>query len=476
MALWGDTKGRFAFTPNALHGASPYIDRLQVDISIPAPFLEDHRFAEFLDTLSGTLFSARNGYEAAIYSGWLFAGTIRLSRARSGRESNEISIVINLNPTRFLQAHNVPSTVDARRGILSHPRINLRRSDGAAHTERLLIAERLSFDRNDNFLTHHDTVHGPVLDWSTRTSEYLEACYSLIREEIIFACRQLLGANFNADYIPRFDRASCRLSSIEFYWEYAVDNSIAKVHEVSKDFRAILRDAFQTEFRVVREREFGEGRERNSPFVKGLLGHADISAKLYAKASHVVRFEVTFQRQPLRTLTGDRSLRFGRLGGATLSLEQQLEIMGDEASSRSSNFWNDFWQRMHLAPQPERATIFRLLERLFRAAENSAVSVPELISMLVEGGGLESFGASGDEMDPIARLRRDRILTRITSAPNRRARYQFRSDLMPLINLLTTNPNDEAHELDLGDTSLLQHEEKPSVRIRPRSYNRLQIE
>jgi hypothetical protein len=35
MALWGDTKGRFAFTPNALHGASPYIDRLQVDISIP---------------------------------------------------------------------------------------------------------------------------------------------------------------------------------------------------------------------------------------------------------------------------------------------------------------------------------------------------------------------------------------------------------------------------------------------------------
>ena len=476
MALWADNKGRFVFAPDALNGASPYIDRMQVNMTIPAQFLETDRFSDFLDGLAGTVFSARRGHETSIRAGWLFAGKLRLQRAQSGRESNEIVLELNLNPTRFLQAHNVPNDTATRRQIFTNARQTLREIPNAVHTQRLQHTKQITFDRNDNFISHHDNVHGPIEDWSQRTTEYLEGVYSLIREEIVSALTHLLHDGFNGHFIPQMDRVSCRLSSIEFYWEYAVDNAISKVHEVSGDFKSVLRNTSQTEFSANREREFGEGRHINSPFVKGLLGRKEIGAKLYSKAAHIVRFEVTFHQQPLQTLTGDRSQRFSRRGRSSLPSSRQIDLLSDEASSRATQFWQDFWLRMAQTPTPDRTTLFRLLERLARAVEGTAVSLPELISTLIEEGGVEQFISPRDDRDPVVRLLDDGVLIRVGSTPNNRARYRFRADLMPLIHLLNTGHHESAQEIDTGDPALLQHEERPAVRVRPRSYCRLQAE
>ncbi len=469
MVSWADTQGHFLFAPDALVDAQPYIDRLEILVRIPTPLITRSSIPTFLDSLRGDVFCSREGYLSKIRASWLFRGYVRLYPGTADGASTVLELKLILNSTRFLQANAVPNSIDTREQMFNFPRRFLRKQPGSAIFNRLERTRSVTFDNNDNFLHSSQINISPIADWAERTTEYAELVYQVVRTELLRAAGHTIAAGAHAQMFPDFDNLAMQVSQVEFYWEFRVANAIRKVADTQHLFAGVLLSSFRSEYPIPGGPELGH--DRNSNLVRGKLGHQDISAKLYAKSSYIVRFELSFTSDPWRTVSADRRRRSSVVDQGRVRLIQLLHTLADEAQDRSDRLWSSFWSLVPRNVSGDQFGIKRLFNMLSLSTADSGVSPSEVMEILLTIGSIAPFSTGSNNADPVRRLVDWGVLTRLESSSTRSPRYRISRRYAPVLEELRRLP--EHAPRVRASSRPLAHEDTLAVRIRPRQIMRL---
>lgn len=396
MSEWSDQHGRYRFSPEAWQLGEAYLDRVEVRSEFIRIDGVSHRhITDFIRQLSrSAVFGRHSDRVCKVTPDWLFSGTVQAS-GHDGALT--LRVFLSINPTRLLQAHGVPTGLEARRRQLADPMTAFRK--GLRAQDRLDAARGSSMDGGDNVLL----MPGCAIEgWPKRFYEYLCAALDFIEGEIREA---LYSMRWDGDLSLR--RATWHLHQLEAYWEFAVPDAITKMARIRHTALEVLRDGYLTEYPPRR------GSTRNAPYVSGQLNHADIRAKLYAKLSGVLRFEISYNRSP----SGAARAR-GPAAGDVANIRRLVTEVSAHAAQRGSRFWLAFWH-LHAPHAAFRAEVFvRLTGHVFAAARGSAISSAELLALLINSRRLEPMRGE-PSTDPIRRLARAGVLTFDSQSPAR---------------------------------------------------------
>jgi len=339
---------------------------------------------------------------------------------------------------------------------------------------RLQNARDETLDRNDNFITHANGTHGPIDHWHSRTVEYAEAVYDLVMSELRRAAHSCQIRNPQLSlHLQNFPAAQVSIRSAEYYWEFGVDSATRKVHDIKVPFAQILSDMRQTQYDV-HNRSLVE--HRNSISVSGKLGNQNISAKIYAKSSHVLRYEVTFEQRPMACLTRERRAARDQalVGGDRLT--QELQLLESEAIFRSNGLWREFWNLARTTEHASQERLTQFLSRLSRGTNGSQVSASEILSILLERGSIVPFAPSDNPAEPVRRLRDLGLLTRISTTHGQSSRYRVASPYISVLDYIRAMPPEIRDcEVEQSQETHLAFEDHLPVRARPRSRSSLEM-
>ncbi len=465
MQDWGDNYAHLRFAPGCLEGAPPYIDRLSVFCQgaelLPLPGVSRDDLLEQL--AAGRVLGNRRHNRLHVARGWLFSGVIHLNEQEERSGVYAIAMELGLNPTRFLQSHSVPNSSAQRNEIAAEPYRSLRKQRWGANN--LYAVEATTLDGNSNFLLHSGVGYGQITDWDVRIREYLDLVLRLLQLEFqrVLARVGYQGARFRNPI--DFGVAAWSLKHAEYYWELATRDAIAKIETVRRSFMAVLVDPEEALYPP------SSGRDRNAPYIHGMLGRESIQAKLYAKSSDIVRYELAYKRNPARCLREDltRENPLPEPSGDIDNLINLIVAVGEDAHSRAKDLWRAFWDR-HAASTRAVVTaedVANFIAEVVRAAEGSQLAPSALLSLLIHHDGAERFvpASHRDVYDPIGELQRGGVLERLQTSSTRRARYAVSRRWRPVVDSLhqmlsATQPVEEE-----ADTELWPDEE-PSPRRR----------
>ena len=425
--------GRLLFSPDALIDVDPYIDRLELKcarLELPQTVRGDvnHIISRIL---GGGLFDRPRQSTRSLRiasSRWLLGGNVHFYTQPN--RNTTVSLKLVLNPTRFLQRHRYPNTIEEQRNIATFPQMSLQPRHDDVSQCRLRAARHITFDQSDNFIT--DASY-PLHSWSERIANYLDCVCATIAEELAEVADEMGQQDISHILEDALWNADWSISQVEYYWEFFVPNAIQKVHSVSSDFRRVLRDAYYREYPVYGE-DFvppREGVERNAPYVRGQLEHNDIYAKLYAKASRVVRFEVSYTRQPIRAISSFQGQR-PRAQQQLSNTIRSLNTIAEDASARAITFWQDFWERRRGCEAEQEAEtgglseFSNLIDHVSSASALSSISMGELLSSLVHAeGGVPFYPRSVQKAEAFRSLKNAGILQALPLRRRNNARPRY---------------------------------------------------
>lgn len=455
MSDWGDNSGRLRFAPHAIQGVSPYVDRVAVTCDdVEIPLAAGVEFADFLEELSrGSLFGNRRGTKISVRSGWLYSGVAFLREHEGGEPRCRLRLELNLNPTRFLQSLGVPNSVERRRAIIADPQRWLRISRGGRDT--LEHVREATLDGNTNFVVQPGHRYGQIGDWDVRLREYIQAILYHVGLEVRRVLYRLAGGSMQIRRPVDWTSAIWRLKQVEYYWEFKVPDAVAKIRAVQHSVMSVLLDPEQRRYPP------SAGQTRNAPYVQGQLGRAEIKMKLYAKASRIVRLEVSYLQNPLRTVPRNGRRRSPPESPLTSpqSVADAVTYVGLDAHRRAGGFWNAFWRR-HGAEGPISSDqLSYFLGCIAEASEDSQLRAGELLNLILLHDGAEPFSPSNGNYCPVRELHRVGILERSPTSSTRRPRYVVKARYHTVVDGLRSISG--SREQGTSDTELYPDEEPP---------------
>lgn len=454
MVEYADLNGRFRFAPLSLdrdggeRDIQPYIDRLEVKsdyLYFPQISRDDlSQLVGHLQRDSTDLFNIPHFNKLTIKSGWLFGGEVSFRTPNDIRAGGiELSITLQLNPTRFLQAHRAFTDVAVVLAQQGAPDAALRSTQSYSRTllETLQEARDLTFKQNDdNYLTHRPSSYGFIADWDCRLQHYWEIVVSLLEQRVVRAAGRF-GSRSASIRQGSFQRLEWRVQQLEHYWEFAVPNAIEKVALVANTFNQVTRNAITRRFN---SEPVGEtGVEQLSTYVKGEYVHRKRIAKLYAKASGVVRFEFQYLNNPFSEAAGnDQSIPTHLKGSGDLDhVVRALMALGRHSWGMAEQFWRTFW-RIHTSTGEVRSEeLIVFVERVVAMAGGNRITPAELLSLLIHNGGGENVRSMSDGGDVFhsrsaSGRRRQRVVEQVPGYEQRRMRYALDPRFQPVAEAL----------------------------------------
>ena len=454
MVEFADLQGRYRFAPNSLvrNSEEDYqacIDRLEVHTEqIQVPQISPHDLERFLAALSQErhrLFNRPHGNQITIRKGWLFGGKMMFRRA-VGTTGVQCKLELYLNPTRFVQAHR--AAIDARSVSrqTANPIDALRAKERISRNDLDALAEakRLTLDGNDNFLTHRPDSYGLILDWDARLHHYWALVVRVLDDCLASAAINLSSFRTTPPNRP-ISRANWRVHQVEHYWEFAVSNAIEKIAAVSPSFRSVLTNSVERHLIRRNSRlacEFGQNGQ--AMYVFGNYRRQEVVAKLYAKASGVVRFEFQYKTQPMRVANDANCLSSEEVSSSG-DMEHTIEALrqlGDFSWSRASELWSSFWGMHRPTGTIQAQDLIDIVKCIEDMARNGHMSSAELLSLLVSNhGGVNtvSLNEGGDVFharSPTGRRGLSAVRAQIFGTTGGNSLYLARQRFRPLLTAL----------------------------------------
>ncbi len=435
-----NTAGRFVFARDALEEAPPAMDRVELvsELIVIPGLSKDDRF-EFTNALGrGELFSsyiaAKN--RQSIRQNFLVGGNIQFIPGAQ----NELRFILklDLNLTRFVQFHDCPVEQDSRRHLQNHPLLALDKYCSSVGMSRLDTARRETLDRSDNYITELSVSRSKVTHWKERFEEYLSIVLSAVAEELYWAMGSI-GANpdFTLEVANELVRqgANWKLRQAEFYWEFAVQNAVSKMQSIASDCVDVLRNGYEAIYddleNPVPPRN---GRDRNAPYVRGILAREGVYGKLYAKAGGVLRFEVQYVKPPAATISSNL-----RVAGTLSEVFEVLELAEQDASNRACVFWRAFWSRRSIPQIANTSSLYSLIGHIYDACNGTGVAPDVLLALLVAHRNGEPFWPRREgSREPFRNLKAAGVVSQMPNSHNTRPRYELVAEYRVVVERIST--------------------------------------